>query len=138
MLTSPESLAAVAGEVPGGSQVTFNLRPPAFAWFLGERKMRFGPRMHWMLRLLAMLRVLRGTPFDPFGRAHVRRVERAMRDHYRSLVEGLADGLSAEGYDRAVRLAGLPEVVRGYEGVKLRNVEAYRGLLRTEGVEPTF
>lgn len=138
MLTSPEALAAVAAEVPGGARVTFNLRPPAFAWFLGERKIGLGPRWHWLLRLLAMLRFLRGTPFDLFGRARVRRVERALRDHYRSLVAGVADGLTTDGYDEAVRLAGLVEVVKGYESVKLGNVERYRELLRTEGLEPTF
>ena len=138
MLTSPEARAAVAEQVPGGAQVTFNLRPPAFAWFLKERKMAFGPRWHWLLRLLATLRFLRGTVLDPFGRAHVRRTERAMRDHYRALVADLADGLSADTYDRAVRVAALPEVVRGYESVKLRNVELYRGLLEAEGERPTF
>ena len=30
---------------------------------------------------------------------------------------------------RATRVAGLVDVVRGYEGVKLRNVEAYRAAL---------
>ena len=31
--------------------------------------------------------------------------------------------------DRAVRMAGLIDVVRGYEGVKMRNVETYRAAL---------
>lgn len=138
MLTSAESRAVVEAAVPGGSRVTFNLRPPAFAWFLGERKIGLGPRWHWLLRVLATLRFLRGTPFDPFGRARVRRVERALRDHYRSLVAGLVDGLTPADYDRAVQLAGLVEVVKGYESVKLGNIERYRELLRSNGVDVTF
>jgi indolepyruvate ferredoxin oxidoreductase len=44
--------------------------------------------------------------------------------------------LSGDRYDRAVRLAELPDVVRGYEEIKLRNVERFReeaAALSTEG-----
>ena len=34
--------------------------------------------------------------------------------------------LSPDTYERAVALATLPDVVRGYEEIKLRNVERYR------------
>ena len=48
----------------------------------------------------------------------------------------LAGGLDASSYDRAVEIAGLPNLVRGYETVKLRNVEAYVAALRDLGVAP--
>ena len=41
-----------------------------------RRKIGIGPRGHLTLRLLAKGKRLRGTAFDPFGRSHVRRVER--------------------------------------------------------------
>jgi indolepyruvate ferredoxin oxidoreductase len=47
----------------------------------------------------------------------------------------LAAGLKAGDYDRAVAVAALPDVVRGYEGVKLANVDAYRVRLRELGVD---
>ena len=88
------------------------------------------------LRALARMKRLRGTRADVFGYAHVRKVERELRDHYRALVIDLAGTLDASSYDRAVEIAGLPDLVRGYETVKLRNVEAYVAALRDLGVTP--
>lgn len=48
---------------------------------------------------------------------------------------GLAAELPGGDYDRAVTVAALPDVVRGYEGVKLANVDAYRARLRELGVD---
>ncbi len=62
---------------------------------------------------------LRGTALDPFGRAAVRRVERALIGEYRALLEKAMAGLSPESYERAVKLATLPDLIRGYEDVKL-------------------
>jgi indolepyruvate ferredoxin oxidoreductase len=76
----------------------------------------------WVLR---RMRRIRGTALDPFGRARVRRVERRMIENYSSAVESSLAVLSAERYDLAVELAGLPEIVRGYEEIKLRNVEEF-------------
>jgi indolepyruvate ferredoxin oxidoreductase len=39
-------------------------------------------------------------------------------------------GLTAQTYDRAVEFAELPDLVRGYEDVKLRNVDRYADRLR--------
>ena len=43
-------------------------------------------------------------------------------------------GLSPDTYERAVRAARLPDVIRGYEDIKLRNVAKYREEARTLGV----
>ena len=37
--------------------------------------------------------------------------------------------LRADNVDEAIRIAGLPDRVRGYEGLKLRRAEAYRSEL---------
>ena len=45
----------------------------------------------------------------------------------------MADALARlrpETEDAVLELAGLPDIVRGYEDVKLRNVERYRGTRR--------
>jgi indolepyruvate ferredoxin oxidoreductase len=52
-------------------------------------------------------------------------VERRLIDDYRSAIESIAGILSPDRYDRATELAGLPEIVRGYEEIKLRNVEEF-------------
>jgi indolepyruvate ferredoxin oxidoreductase len=72
------------------------------------------------------MRRLRGTALDPFGRTEVRREERALLAEYRDAVVALAEGLTVGNHARAVEIAGLPDMVRGYEEVKLRNVAAYR------------
>jgi indolepyruvate ferredoxin oxidoreductase len=53
-------------------------------------------------------------------------VERALVAEYRDVITRLADGLSLDNHARAVEIAGLPDMVRGYEEIKLRNVRAYR------------
>jgi len=138
LLTAPSSLDEIRAQVPGGTKISFQLRPPTFQGLLGDKKMAFGPRRQVALKTVARLKFLRGTAFDPFGRAEVRRTERAMLEHYRNLLVELAGDLSVESYDRACRLAELPDVVRGYESVKMRNVELYREQLRAEGVAVTF
>ena len=45
------------------------------------------------------------------------------------LVLDLAGRLDADGYDRAVQIAELPDLVRGYEQIKLDNVARYRARL---------
>jgi indolepyruvate ferredoxin oxidoreductase len=83
--------------------------------------------------MLARLKGLRGTALDPFGRAEVRRVERALIGEYRALLEKAMAGLSPESYERAVKLATLPDVIRGYEEIKLRNVQQFRDEVRALG-----
>ncbi|MCZ6782540.1 MAG: indolepyruvate ferredoxin oxidoreductase family protein, partial [Proteobacteria bacterium] len=75
------------------------------------RKLSFGGWAFPFLRVLARLKFLRGTPFDPFGRAEHRRFERRAIEEYESLLDELAQGLSVASHDLAVELAGLPEHV---------------------------
>ena len=56
----------------------------------------------------------------------MRRVERALAAEYRALVEPALGALSHVTHERAVALAGLPDLIRGYEDVKLRNVARFR------------
>src|SRR5687767_15288288 len=44
------------------------------------------------------------------------------RSEYRALVDRVMTGLSPATYERAVTAARLPDLVRGYEDIKLRNV----------------
>ncbi|MGW4736852.1 indolepyruvate ferredoxin oxidoreductase family protein [Nocardia xishanensis] len=135
-LTDPAFLAEVADQVPEGANLTYRLHPPALRALGRRKKIGMGPRSHFALRVLAKGKRLRGTKFDPFGYAHMRRVERELRAHYVGMVTDLATTLDAAGYDRAVRAAGLTDVVRGYEEVKLANIAIYAEQLRELGIEP--
>ena len=75
------------------------------------------------------MRGVRGTWLDPFGRTQVRVVERELIEEYAGLVDQLIARLSPANAALAVQLASLPDVVRGYEDVKLRNVESYHQFL---------
>ncbi|MER6172481.1 indolepyruvate ferredoxin oxidoreductase family protein [Streptosporangium sp. NPDC001681] len=125
LLTDPAT-DPVAGQVPGATKVTYNLHPPMLRSMGMSRKLKLGPWFRPVLRGLAKGRVLRGTPLDPFGFAHVRRLERALAADYRGMVVELARTLDAGGYDRAVQAAEAAELVRGYEEVKLAGIERYR------------
>jgi indolepyruvate ferredoxin oxidoreductase len=79
-----------------------------------------------VLRALRHGRRLRGTPLDPFGRSAVRRVERALPGEYMTLVEQALAKLSPATLEQAIEIAELPDLVRGYEEIKLAGVERFR------------
>nr|WP_198664451.1 indolepyruvate ferredoxin oxidoreductase family protein [Jiangella endophytica] len=125
----PESRAEIEERFGPGARASWNLHPPVLRALGMKRKLRLGPWFRVVFRVLRAMRFLRGTAFDPFGRARVRRVERELVGEYAAVVDELVARLDAATLDRAVRVAGLPDVVRGYEDVKLANVERYRAEL---------
>ena len=72
----------------------------------------------FLLRLLARLRFLRGTPFDLFGYFKERRLERRLIENYECLVKKFINELSEERLDLAVQLAELPDQIRGFGPIK--------------------
>ena len=109
-----------------GARYAYRLHPPVLRSLGMQRKISLGPWFRPAFRTLVAMRRLRGTAFDPFGRTGVRREERALLAEYRDVITRLAEGLTADNHTRAVEIAGLPDMVRGYEDVKLRSVAAYR------------
>jgi indolepyruvate ferredoxin oxidoreductase len=118
--------ARAEAEVGGELKVSYNLHPPMLRALGMQRKLRLGPWFTPVLGSLQHGRRLRGTPLDPFGYAKVRRVERQLVGEYRDLVGKAAARLTPENHALAVELANLPDMVRGYEDVKLANVDRYR------------
>ncbi|MDX6206523.1 MAG: indolepyruvate ferredoxin oxidoreductase, partial [Frankiales bacterium] len=57
--------------------------------------------------------------------AEVRRVERALITEYEQLVDQVLAGLSRRNESVAVALLELPDLVRGYEQIKLDNVQVF-------------
>ncbi len=129
----PDVAQALAAEFPGGVRLQYNLHPPILRALGMTRKLKLGTWFDGAFRLLVALRGVRGTSFDPFGRAEVRRVERQLAGEYKALVDKALVGLSPESYERAVKLANLPDVIRGYEEIKLRNVQRFRDEVRALG-----
>ncbi|WKB51545.1 indolepyruvate ferredoxin oxidoreductase family protein [Eleftheria terrae] len=123
--TDRSFLDKVAQQFEGDYKLAYHLAPPVLAKRndRGELvKRRYGP---WMLRafgVLARLKGLRGTAFDPFGRTEERRTERALIGEYKDTVEELLASLTAERLPQAVEIARLPEEIRGYGHVKERHL----------------
>ena len=124
---------ALEAEFPGGVTLQYNLHPPIFRALGLKRKIKLGTWFERCFRTLAAMKTLRGTWIDPFGFAAVRRVERQLPGEYRGLVDKALVGLSPESYERAVKLASLPDVIRGYEDIKLENVQRFRDEVRALG-----
>ncbi len=53
-------------------------------------------------------------------------MERGLVNEYQTMIEAVVDGLHTDSYDKALRVAELPDMIRGYEGVKEANVEKFR------------
>jgi indolepyruvate ferredoxin oxidoreductase len=140
LLTDPEFTDRIAREFPGSGRVKFLLHPPVLRAAGRSKKIRIDARMSWALRGLAGMRGLRGTAFDPFGRTHMRRLERHLAAHYRVLVEGLLHGLLDDGggpsHSRSLEVAQAAQLVRGYEEVKIAGVERYAARLVELGATP--
>jgi indolepyruvate ferredoxin oxidoreductase len=134
LLTRKELLEEVQLQVPGATKVKYNLHPPALRSMGMDRKLKLGAWSRPLLKATARGRGLRGTALDPFGRAEVRRVERDLKASHAALVDQLTASLTTESYATAVAAAASAELVRGYEDIKLGNVERYRQALRDLGV----
>jgi indolepyruvate ferredoxin oxidoreductase len=119
-----------AREIAGDrDRVAWKLHPPALRALGMRSKMSIGLWATPLIRMLAFGRVLRGTPFDPFGVADVRRVERALAGEYVAAIDRALGRLSEATFDAVVRLADLADQVRGYEDLKLARVASYREAL---------
>jgi indolepyruvate ferredoxin oxidoreductase len=116
----------VAAEFGPGSRVSFRLHPPLLRALGLRSKLRLGPWFRPALYILRAMKVVRHTPFDPFARTRVRRLERQLVAEYRAAVEVLVAQLSPDNLDECVRIAGLPDEVRGYEDIKLARAARYR------------
>ncbi|MEX2193984.1 MAG: indolepyruvate ferredoxin oxidoreductase family protein [Thermoleophilaceae bacterium] len=116
--------ARLTAEFGEGAKVWFNLHPPLLRALGMKRKLKLG---RWFVPAFRMLRAgrrLRGTRLDVFGYAEVRRVERALVGEYLEHVEAAI--AAGAGSDAARELCELPDLIRGYEEIKLGNVERFR------------
>jgi len=120
---------SIAAQFEGDYRIHHHLAPPGLSprHDRGElQKRRFGSAMGLGLRLLAHLRVLRGTAVDVFGYTDERRGERALVVEYQRCIHELLAGLDGNNHTLAVDIARLPEAIRGFGHVKARHLAAAR------------
>ena len=127
--TDPAFLAGIQAQFEGDFQLHYHLAPPLLAKrnAQGElQKRQFGPGVRWAFQLLARLKGLRGTPFDPFGYQSERQIERALVTQYQDSIAQLLPQLTAANHAAAIDVARIPEQIRGYGHVKARHLAAAR------------
>jgi indolepyruvate ferredoxin oxidoreductase len=88
------------------------------------RKITFGPWMFRAFKVLARLKGLRGTAFDIFGHTAERKVERKLIADYEAMLDEVLGKLSSDNHHVAVGLATIPEKIRGFGHIKMRNLTA--------------
>jgi indolepyruvate ferredoxin oxidoreductase len=118
--------AKMRAEFGEDAKVWFNLHPPMLRAMGLDRKLKLGSWFVPSFKALYRMRRLRGTRLDPFGKAEVRRVERALIREYEDMVGRTLSKLTPESHATALELLELPDLIRGYEEIKLRNVTMFR------------
>jgi indolepyruvate ferredoxin oxidoreductase len=124
----------VSAVFDGDYSVSLNLAPQRF--FPHDpstgrpRKITFGPLIFVALRLLRRFTFARGHWYDPFGRTAHRKRERALISEYQSDISREIDRLTTESYADVVRLASLPQEIKGFGDVKDASI-AHAAVLRT-------
>ena len=122
LLKSSEAKAAEAFE--GDFTLRYHLAPPVRSKIGPDgrpQKREFGAGMARMFPVLAKMKRLRGTWFDPFGRTDERRMERALIAEYERDMKEVLPLVSDATREAAVALARLPLDIRGFGPVKMAN-----------------
>ncbi len=122
LFAAPEFQRALAQEFEGRYRLRFHIgawpfaRPDPSTGMM--RKGEAGPWAMTAFRVMARLKFLRGTWLDPFRNSDERKLERRLVDEFEADVEELLARLAPANHALAVRLAGLPETIRGYGRIK--------------------
>ncbi|HEM7045691.1 TPA: hypothetical protein U2K36_003218, partial [Legionella pneumophila] len=124
LYTDGAFLQRLREQFDGDFTLRFHLAPPLLARRndKGELvKREYGPWVMGAFRVLARLKGLRGTAFDPFGHTEERRTERALIREYEAAVEEVLRDLRADRLPLALEIARWPARVKGFGHVKERN-----------------
>ncbi|MFQ5982030.1 MAG: indolepyruvate ferredoxin oxidoreductase family protein, partial [Woeseiaceae bacterium] len=104
------------------ARLKFHLAPPLLTRGVDARgrprKRQFGAWMIPAFRILATLRGLRGTRFDPFALTADRKLERMLIGEFEDLIDQILPGLTAQNLSMAVDIVSLIMDIRGYGPVK--------------------
>ena len=105
-----------------GFRVNYHMAPPMLPLGRDARgrpvKKRLGTWMQGPLAVMARLKGLRGTMFDPFGYTAERRMERALIGWYEGIVSELVALWGQADRDMLREIAAAPMDIRGYGPVK--------------------
>jgi indolepyruvate ferredoxin oxidoreductase len=119
-----ETQAKARAEFEGDFTLRYHLAPPLLPGRDGggrPKKREFGAWIARAFPLLARLKPLRGTPFNPFGHTAERRMERALIAQYEADMAIWLPKAGSVDRDTLLALAELPLSIRGFGPVKEAN-----------------
>ncbi|MEM7331115.1 MAG: indolepyruvate ferredoxin oxidoreductase family protein, partial [Chloroflexota bacterium] len=122
----PEFEAQLQAQFGADAKVQYKLHPPFLRSMGMNKKLTLGRWFKPFFQLLAAMRSLRGGSLDFFGYTTHRQMERSLIDEYKTMIDAELANLTPERYETAVQLAELPDMIRGYDEVKEKNVAAFR------------
>jgi indolepyruvate ferredoxin oxidoreductase len=93
-------------------------------------KRAFGSWIRLPFRILARMKRLRGTAFDPFGYTAERRMERELIGWYEGVVETCLSKMTPDNVTEIAEILAMPMQIRGYGPVKEQAVADIRPLLQ--------
>ncbi len=120
-----ETRQKAAAEFDGDLKLTYHLAPPILGGTDANgrpKKRAFGAWFERVAPLLARMKGLRGTAWDPFGRTEERRQERALIAQYEADLGEAIAGMTDETLPLVKALAELPLEIRGFGPVKAENI----------------
>ena len=95
-----------------------------------KTKIRFGRSARLLFGVLYSLRFLRGSALDVFSTKH-RRLERSLARWYVGLILDLLPKLTHQNHATALKIASLPDIIRGYEDIKEGNIDRAKAQAKT-------
>ena len=122
LFAAPEFHEALAREFEGSYKLHFHLgawpfaRPDPVSGRM--KKGEAGPWAMIAFRIMARLKILRGTWLDPFRSSDERKLERRLLAEFEADVADLVQRLTPASHPVAVRVVGAYEAIRGYGHVK--------------------
>ncbi|MXP23859.1 indolepyruvate ferredoxin oxidoreductase family protein [Gordonia sp. HNM0687] len=122
----PEFERAVRDEFGDNARYKYKLHPPVLRALGMKSKISLGPWFKPAFHVLRKSRRLRGTAFDPFGYAHVRKVERELISEFAALTAEVVSEVTQDTADHVNSILAMPQEIRGYEEIKMDSVAEFR------------
>lgn len=131
--TATRFLEDLRSKFEGPVTVRFHLAPPGLAKRDEQGqllKSAYGAWVYKAFRVLAKLKWLRGTALDVFGYTEERKNERRLIQDYRIAISRVMKGLDTSNLNErrmniALKIAALPQKVRGFGHVKEKNMTIF-------------
>jgi indolepyruvate ferredoxin oxidoreductase len=114
----------------GDYKIEYHLAPPMLTKIDGNGqpvKRRMPAAMKYAFRMLAPLKFLRGTAFDPFGFSMDRKHDRQILRDFKNDIDLVLKHASQENLTIAIELLNLPEHIRGYGHIRRKHVDDLSG-----------